>query len=381
MNLDEFRTVNISDGDKSRFLNAFNDTRATTKMAYFEHDGVCYTATDQKGPYGPLFKLCGAGISRFSATTNYEVTSANELGAMTLHNATSQRYTPSTGSAQKIPSKVFKIVEIKVAQKLRAEYPIPNNVSPIVSDIQSESASVKDTNGKYTTCGMRTVHRLYLATAFTILRKLHDSSLRDGVVALVVEKGGRIISWGRKNPAVPCWHGETSAIMGLGGQIPAGCCIYSTLKPCQMCAGMIHDASGGNAKVFWGQDDPTSMAANTKLDETRMGRLLDGNKTQTGARAILLAASKSKTTQPMSQQLGTSFTAQKKKPGGTPSTIDYIVTDEAAVIIKEAEKFLKAKQEKYGKAPTDFNENTAFVVRYLTEFMGQLGLRPENLGV
>src|SRR5690348_11136335 len=30
------------------------------------------------------------------------------------------------------------------------------------------------------------------------------------------------LSWGRKNPAVPCWHGETSAIMGLGGKIPAG---------------------------------------------------------------------------------------------------------------------------------------------------------------
>lgn len=167
--------------------------------------------------------------------------------------------------------------------------------------------------------------------------------------------------------------------MALGGTIPAGSCVYSTLKPCNMCAGTINDASGGNAKVFWGQDDPGSMAGDTKLDKTRMGRLLDGNKTQTGARAILLEDADKQKTRPMATALGTSFDAQKR--AGKKSTIDYIVTDEAAIIVKEAEKVLKAKQEKYGKAPTDFNENTAFVVRYLTEFLTKLGVRPENLGV
>lgn len=349
-------------------------------MAYFEDQGVCYTATSTaKSPYGALFKLCGAGIKRFKATVNYEVPSAGELGALTLHDASWEGFKASYGTSHKISSKAFKTVEIKVAEQLRAKYPIPDNVSPIISDIQSESASVKGAKGEYTSCGTRTVHRLYLATAFTILRKLHGADSRDGVVALVVEKNGRIIGWGRKNPAIPCWHGETSAIMGLGGRIPAGSCVYSTLKPCKMCGGIIHDASGGNAKVFWGQDDPGSMAASTKLDETGTGRLLDGNKAQNGARAILLKDAENKTATPMSQKLGQSFAAQKGD--GAKSTIDYIVTDEAAVIVKEAEKFLKAKQQKYGTAPKDFNENTAFVVRYLTEFMGKLGLQPENLGV
>jgi hypothetical protein len=146
-----------------------------------------------------------------------------------------------------------------------------------------------------------------------------------------------------------------------------------------MCAGTINDASGGNAKVFWGQDDPGSMAVDTKLDQTRMGRLLDGNKTQAGARAILVEDAKGDKTNPMATALEKSFDAQKK--GGKKSTIDYIVTPEAEIIVREAEKFLKAKQDKYGKAPTDFNENTAFVVRYLTEFLGKLGVRAENLGV
>ena len=81
----------------------------------------------------------------------------------------------------------------------------------------------------------------------------------------------------------------------------------------------------------------------------------------------------------MATALGESFDAQRK--GGKKSTVDYIVTPEAQIIVREAEKFLKAKQAKYGRAPTDFNENTAFVVRYLTEFLGKLGVHPENLGV
>ena len=178
---------------------------------------------------------------------------------MMLDDATCERYTPKHGTTHKIASKVFKTVEINVAQKLRAKYQIPDNVSPIISDIQAETASVKEKSGKYTNCGMRTVHRLYLSTAFTILRKLHGANSRDGVVALIVEKNGRIISWGRKNPEVPCWHGETSAIMGLGGKIPAGSCVYSTLKPCNMCAGMINNSrqatqrsSGGRTiRVRW----------------------------------------------------------------------------------------------------------------------------------
>jgi tRNA(Arg) A34 adenosine deaminase TadA len=376
MNLSEFTAKNVADGDKNRFMNEFNDPRTTKKMAYFEADGVCYTATDAKGSFRPLFKLCGAGIKSFSATTNYPADSASELGALLLHNATWKQHTASHASTHKVASKVFKRVEIGVADRLRELYPVPDNVSPIISDIQSESASVKK-DGKYQSCGTRTVHRLYMATAFTILRKLHGAGSRDGVVALIVERNGRIIGWGRKNPLVPCWHGETSAIMGLGGKIPDGCCVYSTLKPCNMCAGTIHDASSGTAKVFWGQDDPGKAAASTKLEETKMGSLLDGNKSHAGARALLLDDAKSKGKTPMATQLGQSFGGQRKYA----STIDYIVTEPAAAIIKEAETVLRAKQEKYGKGPSEFNENTAFVVRYLTAFLGKLGLPPENLGV
>ena len=377
MDLATFQAANVKTCDKGRFLNDFNDPRSTKKLAYFEQDGECYVATDDKKPYDPIFKLCAAGFSGFKAATNYDVTSESAKGALLLHKATATRYTATHGATHKIASKTFKVVEIGVAEALKAKYPVPSNVSPIVADMQAETASVKDEKGSYTSCGMRTVHRLYLATAFVILRKLHGVT-RDGVVALVVDKGGRIISWGRKTPAVPCWHGETSSIMGLGGKIPAGSCVYSTLKPCNMCSGLIHDASRGDAKVFWGQDDPGSMAENTVLERTRQGHVLDGNKSHGGARGILLGAKTSPDRKAMATQLASDFNAQKR--GGLKSTIDYITTKEAAAVVIEAEKALKSKYDKYKAGPEKFNENTAFVVRYLTAFLSQLGLSPDDLG-
>ncbi|MGQ0502401.1 MAG: Bd3614 family nucleic acid deaminase [Panacagrimonas sp.] len=379
MDVETFRNANIAAYDKSNFVNAFNDWRSTKKLAFFEKDKVLYIATDDDKTYDPVFKLCGAGFKDFHVTTNYAVSSASALGALLLHGATNVQFKPTVGNSFKFAKGSCMEVGLKVAGQLKLRYPVLPNTSPIVSDIQSEAASVMGESGTYMSCGMRTVHRLYLATAFVILRKLKGST-RDGVVAMIVDRNGRIISWGRKNNAVPCWHGETSAIIGLGGKIPKGSCVYSTLKPCNMCSGLIHDASGGDAKVFWGQDDPGSMATNTVLERMKMGRVLDGNKSHDGARAILLGA-KTKTTDtrlPMATRLSSSFNAQKK--GGMQSTIDYIVTDSASTIIKEAERVLKSKHEKYRSAPTNFNENTAFVVRYLTDFMVKLGLSPEGLG-
>ena len=92
--------------------------------------------------------------------------------------------------------------------------------------------------------------------------------------------------------------------MALGGRIPAGSCVYSTLKPCNMCAGTINDASGDNAKVFW----------------ARMIR------------------------------------------------VRWLCTQSS---IKPA----------WDACSAGIKPRPAFVVRYLTEFLGKLGVHPENLGV
>jgi tRNA(Arg) A34 adenosine deaminase TadA len=270
-----------------------------------------------------------------------------------------------------------------VSADLAALYPVPVGAKQIVSNIQSESASVKNAEGVYVEAGTRTIHRLYLATAFTILRKRHADA-HDGVVALVVDKEGNIISWGMKNPNVPCWHGESSAIMRLDGKLPAGCCIFSTLRPCAMCAGLIYQASDGTAKAFSGQEDPRGAAAQSLLNTTKQSLILDGNKSHVGARGILLGdkpdPGKQDSREVMSTKLKTMFAAQSKDKEGLKSTIDYIATPAASELIKAAELGLKKKFEKYGADNSKGNPQTRAVITYLVAFLQSLGLTVENLG-
>lgn len=247
----------------------------------------------------------------------------------------------------------------------------------VVDDIRSLVPSTKTKEGGYQVSGMTTVHRLYMAAAFTILRKRGGE--RTGVVALIVDKQGRIISWGMKNDVH--WHGETAAVMQLFGKIPAGSVVYTTLKPCNMCAGLIADASGGDIQVYWGQHDPADAAKGTALDQSRCGHLLDGNKFNGGARAILIGA-KPKSgdrdeRKEMGRQLGDKFDAWKRRKDNA-STIDFIVTEEASKITLAVESMLVNKFKKY-EGSTGGNENTARVINYLVEFLRNLGVAPDAL--
>ena len=163
--------------------------------------------------------------------------------------------------------------------------------------------------------------------------------------------------------------------MRLGGKLPDGCCVYSTLKPCHMCSGLIHDSSGGTAKVFWGQDDPGSMAENTVLETTQLGSLLDGNKSHSGARGVLLGDKSSGTRTVMATQLGDRFSGQRQYR----STIDYIVSQPAVELIKGAESVLKNKHLKYTGNHLG-NEYTHAVIRYLADFLAHQGIRMDTLG-
>jgi tRNA(Arg) A34 adenosine deaminase TadA len=126
-----------------------------------------------------------------------------------------------------------------------------------------------------------------MAAAFRILRAKQTPGGREGVAAILVDATGKILSWGLKNPAHPALHGETTALLGHGGNLPANVRMYTTLKPCKMCAGWITTLSGGGHVVFYGQNDPTSAAQNTDLDIGRRGTLLSGKRHVHGVRGIV----------------------------------------------------------------------------------------------
>lgn len=349
------------------------------RVAFFVREGttLMYAIAADDSPYDPLWMLFGSGYKPKDAYVSYAARSSSENGILKLLGEhTTVHVVDNADVLAKRRLGAFRRITMNLGAALSPLFPVPGAKETLVSDIQAENPSVKADTGGIVFAGNRNVHRLYMAAAFTLLRKKHGAGDKDGVVALVVDGSGNIVSWGQKNPDVPCWHGETSAVMRLGGRLPAKCCVYSTLKPCHMCASLLHQMSGGTAKVFWGQDDPAKAAAKTDLDTSRMGRILDGNKAHSeGAKAVLLGARK----EVMSRKLGTAFKSQKKT--GEKSTIDYITTPAAADFLKQAEAALVDKYKKYQKPENEFgNENTQRVADYLIRFLRDtVKVAPEGL--
>jgi tRNA(Arg) A34 adenosine deaminase TadA len=383
-----FVKTNTTPGDLAALKKAFQEKKP--KAAFFVPFGgtTVYYSLAGDHPYDPIWALYGTGLGPntrlVEAYTNYPESdmSVSEKGIRNLMTLRLNWNKDESIFGAEFGSKPAFKMTMAVAAPLRGVYPVPTEKKQRVSDIQSESASIKETDtGKMTVAGNRNVHRLYMATAFTILRKQHKGTDKDGVVALVVDKQGNIISWGRKNPAIPCWHGETSSIMGLGGVLPSDCAVYSTLKSCHMCASLIHQLSNGGARVFWGQDDPGSAAAGTDLDTSRRGSLLDGNKSHVqGAKAILLGAKSDRKV--MATSLAEKFenqpTVERSKGKGKPkvekeypSTIDFATSGKVDDLLIGAERALANKYKKYqgSEVAARGNVNTNAVINYLIDFL------------
>lgn len=356
-------------GSRQHLMDAL--TKKKDVAFYFRQGGkeVVYAVAGRCGSLEPVWAVLAAGYAATEVYSSGDGSTSAEKGLLEFFDRVGTRpkvydYRPEDDDPKLKGASWFNEARMDLGGALAGLFPVLSGKQALVGDIQSENASVKD-QGKITSAGTRTVHRLYMATAFTLLRNKHNGSDRDGVVALIVDKTGNIISWGQKNPDVTCWHGETSAILRLGGAMPAGCCVYSTLKPCHMCSGLIYTASGGTAKVFWGQDDPGWAAQGTVLDSEKMGCTLDGNKDQKNvARALVIGQDKSS----LAKTLDTSFTGQKRT--GQSSTIDYITSPATQDFLLQAQGVLQSKFQKYNapKAPPG-NQNTQQVINYLIKFL------------
>jgi tRNA(Arg) A34 adenosine deaminase TadA len=160
-------------------------------------------------------------------------------------------------------------------------FSIPELESPGV-DITSETRTTDHT-------GMHTVHRIYMMAAYALMTSRVSGAgmaLAAGknIGVLMVDPTGKIIACGvNTNKDNGTFHAEVNCLQsyykfnknGYGG-FPANTRLYSTLEPCEMCAGMIWEsaADANQFLVYYGMVDPGQLANTTKLSKTKRERLL-----------------------------------------------------------------------------------------------------------
>ena len=99
------------------------------------------------------------------------------------------------------------------------------------------------------------------------------------IAALLVDADGELLGWATNTGSgnstshaevnlVECW------LAGARRLLPAGSRIYSTRKPCKMCAGLAWDSASDpwTLRVFYAEEDPLRYARETVLDAGSMAR-------------------------------------------------------------------------------------------------------------
>jgi tRNA(Arg) A34 adenosine deaminase TadA len=93
------------------------------------------------------------------------------------------------------------------------------------------------------------------------------------VAAILVSKTGELLEWALNTNAVnKTLHAELNLVQSFyrkfKSNLPAGSKLFTTLKPCKMCAAMLFDAVEDmrNFEVVYGEDDPGPNARNTALE-------------------------------------------------------------------------------------------------------------------
>jgi cytidine deaminase len=108
---------------------------------------------------------------------------------------------------------------------------------------------------------------------------LHDYD--RGIAALMLSAEGKLLGFGlNSNSKNKTLHAEVNMVQRFfqetGSLLPKGTRIYSTHKPCKMCAGMIFDASEDptSLEVFYGVEEVGRLSAQTVLDQHGLNKQL-----------------------------------------------------------------------------------------------------------
>ena len=110
---------------------------------------------------------------------------------------------------------------------------------------------------------------------------LHDHN--RSIAAILLDADGKLLSYGiNSNSKNKTLHAEVNMLQRLfkesGRKIPAGSVIFSTHKPCKMCAGMIYDwaEEPHQLEVLYAIEETGGLSSHTILDEQEINKKLPG---------------------------------------------------------------------------------------------------------
>lgn len=125
----------------------------------------------------------------------------------------------------------------------------------------------------------------YLQAATTLADKvprgeiLHDYD--RGIAAFMLNENGELLSYGvNSNSKNKTLHAEVNMVQRYfretGNKIPKGTQIFSTHKPCKMCAGMIYDwcQDPMSVQIYYGVEETGRLSTATILDQHGLNKQL-----------------------------------------------------------------------------------------------------------
>jgi tRNA(Arg) A34 adenosine deaminase TadA len=215
--------------------------------------------------------------------------------------------------------------------------------------------------------GYHTVHRIYMMVACALITRRftqgHELLPGQNIGAILVSKQGEILAWGvNTNQTNQTYHAEVNMIQSYAARLGAGftglpvdCRIYTTLKPCRMCAGMIMQtaADPGRFKVFFEQSDPSTYATGTALDGNlaRQSCIFSGNDVRDIV-GVETDASRTRNSAPaMSSQLTDEYrrTRESRRVTSDEKRITAFLGEQfATTLFSAATQTLKGKMKKHG---------------------------------
>jgi len=240
---------------------------------YYVAKGVVPATTD---PFSPLIDLIewlnvkdghsGSKSARLSAKPIYYI--GWDLGGHESAMARQNNWT-----VEKLPNKKSSEKDIEsLGMRLHKEQAVRENIP---------ARAVSDTLARFKISQLAPapsimptdqLQKLYMLCAFSIAAKKAQD--RGRVTAILTSAAGEILSYGIKSHENSILHAEVTAIQSLFVNDPDRASrlktdqtyLFTTLKPCGMCAGMIAACGSGKIHVVYGQDDFGEGASNTCLD-------------------------------------------------------------------------------------------------------------------